>query len=131
MRSDDPEARTELTVDFVIWIVFAVVGAIVFSLLLLERDRRLRAARGPVQMLPTTADPAVLGELRQDAQWWDREFARLEAECFEEVPFDPAEHVGHEVMEWRTIASPADRGWCLECPIPPRRPRHPVIRSPR
>lgn len=52
-----------------------------------------------------------------DAQWWQHRFDRLVAECFEVVPFDPAEHEDHELYEWVTFVGPAPHFECMECPV--------------
>lgn len=62
---------------------------------------------------PIPAD--IRDELDQTPAWWDRQYRALLAETFTEVPFDPAEHEGHDLLEERTFTSPP-RLFCTECP---------------
>lgn len=50
-----------------------------------------------------------------ESQWWQHKYNRLVAECFEPVPFDPAEHEDCDLVEISTYSG-VESVWCIEHP---------------
>lgn len=73
-----------------------------------------------------TIPHAVRAELDQTPEWWDAQYRTAISEAFMPVPFDPAEHDGHALVEFHRYGGTATVV-CTECPtrLTPRRPPAP------
>lgn len=63
-----------------------------------------------------TVPADIRAELDQTPAWWERVYVSLVRSNFPPKPFDPAEHVGHDIVEVHTYASATVRRFCTECP---------------
>jgi hypothetical protein len=65
---------------------------------------------------PASVPAEIRAELDQAPEWWTRAYNELVRAAFTVKPFDPAEHVGHSVVEAHTFGGVVLIRECSECP---------------
>lgn len=65
---------------------------------------------------PVPVPDEIQAELDQTQEWWARAYNDLVRATFVAKPFNPDEHVGHRIVEDRTLTGEILFRECSECP---------------